>query len=969
MGGVNLKFQHFKMHKLFLIDAFALIFKFHYAMANRPMRNRDGLNTSAIFGFTKFINNIITREKPQYLGVAFDPKGGNFRHQIYPEYKANRGETPEDIILSIPHIKRILDAMKIPILEIPGFEADDVIGTISHKAACNGFEVFMVTPDKDYGQLIKDCCYMYKPSRKGEGIEIVGLDQLYENYGISDPLRIIDILALWGDVSDNVPGVPGVGEKTAVKLVNEYGGVEDIIAAKELLKGKLKVNISENIERLRLAKTLVTIDRNVPIEFEPEKLKIDEPLYEELRRIYVEMGFSSLLSDLNMWESLKSDTEEVEEHIITPEECGCVQLSLFDEPTVITKSTPKVAIKGKDDNTLQNAAPQMLDFDTFDNINTTPHTYTILKDIEGVKQLATLMSMKSEFAFDTESTGLNTLNDKLVGISISLEPYKAYYIALNPTDRDSTIALLEPMREVFASEKIAKIGQNIKFDLSLLRSYGFKVGGELIDTMILHYLLDSDSRHSMDYLSERYLNYTPISIEKLIGKGVRQITMDMVDSDTVGEYAAEDADITYRLKEILWAECEKEGLIDLYRDVEEPLIRVLEDMERAGVTIDVSALNEYRQELQHECGVIEREIKDIAQNENININSSKQIGELLFATLKIEAKPKLTKTKQFRTDEEYLTSLSHKHPIIERILEYRGLKKLLSTYVEALPQLVNPQTGRIHTNYNQAIASTGRLSSNNPNLQNIPIRDSRGKRIRKAFVACDTEHKLISADYSQIELRIMASLSKDPALIEAFNLGEDIHRATAAKIFNKPLNEVSEDERRAAKTANFGIIYGISPFGLSQRLSISRAEAKELIDGYFTSYPMVKEYMDNIVESARAKGFVETLFGRRKQLSDINSASALTRSYAERNAINSPIQGSAADIIKIAMSKLHNLLAERDIDARLLIQVHDELIVEFKETEEKRVVETVLEAMESAADLAVKMVAEYGISDNWLDAH
>lgn len=963
------------MKKLYLIDAYALIFKFHYALISRPMRNSTGLNTSAIFGFTKFINNIITREKPQYLGVAFDPKGGNFRHKLYPEYKANRDATPEDIIAATPHIKRILEAMHIPILEVAGYEADDVIGTISTKAACHDFEVFMVTPDKDYGQLIKECCYMYKPSRKGEGIEIVGMDELYENYGIRDAKLIIDILALWGDVSDNVPGVPGIGEKTAVKLVNEFGTVENIIESTHKIKGKIRESIENNIDRLKLAKTLVTIDCEVPIDFNPESLYIDEPDYGLLTEIYREMNFSSLMSDLQMWQHSKDimDMSEGGDKEVTAEECGCgaVMLSMFDDiPNEKFKSTKKVS---KEEVSPQTVVSQTL-FDTttessINNIKNTPHTYITLSDVDSIAQLAMVLSMKSEFAFDTETTGLNTISDAFVGISISHEPHKAYYIPLNVDDKQATLALLEPLRAVFESDKISKIGQNIKFDISMLNSYGFKVGGFLIDTMLLHYLLDSDGRHSMDALSEKYLNYSPISIEALIGKGVKQITMNQVAQETVSEYAAEDADVTYLLKEVLWRECEKEDLIKIYREIEEPLINVLVSMERTGVTIDTEGLHKYSIELQSEADSIERKIRDLADDYSLNLNSAKQIGELLFDKLKVESKPKLTKTKQYRTDEEYLQSLSSSHEIIGDILEYRGIKKLLTTYVDALPNLVNSKTGRIHTTYNQAVASTGRLSSNNPNLQNIPIRDERGKHIRKAFIACDENHLLISADYSQIELRIMASLSEDPALIEAFNNGEDIHQATAAKIFDKPLSDVTPDERRKAKTANFGIIYGISAFGLAERLTISRTEAKELIEGYFISYPKVKEYMEKVVDDARNAGYVKTIFGRRKQLNDINASNSVVRGYAERNAINAPIQGSAADIIKIAMAKLHQKLTSEMPSAKMLMQVHDELIIEFKKEDKEQVSKLVIDAMESAVDIAVKMVAEYGIANNWLDAH
>lgn len=967
------------MEKLFLVDAYALIFKFYYAFINRPMRNSEGLNTSAIYGVTKFINSIITHECPQYLGVAFDPKGGNFRHQLYPEYKANRGDTPEDIILSTPHIKRILEAMKIPVLEVPNYEADDVIGTISSKAACNGFEVYMVTPDKDYGQLIRDCCYMYKPGKNGEKVEIIGKEKLKEIYGIDDPLQIIDILALWGDASDNVPGVPGIGEKTAVKLVNEFGCVENIIANASQLKGKLRDNILEYQDRLLLAKRLVTIDQNVPIAYEPDKLIMENPDYDELKKIYIEMGFSSLLRDLDFWEkedkkrTFLSQTPLLQENeviTVSPNDTP----DKPDEPDLFSPhptSTPKPAATVIAQTKELEPSGQLSLFDErtdTGNIATIPHQYTILMDRQGIEQLASVLMLGKLFCFDTETTGLNPLNASLVGLSICTEAHKAYYIPLPHADKGKCLEILEILRPVFEAEHIAKIGQNTKFDILMLKNYSIEVKGFLYDTMIMHYLLNSDERHGMDYLAEKYLNYTPVPIEALIGKGAKQLTMDTVDLERIAEYAAEDADVTFQLYRILWKELEQNGLCDLYKTIEEPLIRVLADMEHTGIVIDTAALKSYEKELNEKLILLENQIRQLAGKE-ININSSKQIGEILFEHLKIEAKPKLTKTKQYRTDEEYLISLRNKHEIIDIILEYRGVKKLLSTYVEALPKLINPKTGRIHTTYNQTVASTGRLSSNNPNLQNIPIRDEQGKRIREAFIACDNDHILLSADYSQIELRIMADLSGDPALMEAFIHGEDVHASTAAKIFNKPLDKVTADQRRQAKTANFGIIYGISAFGLAQRLDISRTEAKNLIDGYFNSYPQVKAYMERIVKQARENGYVETIFHRKKALPDIHSSNAVVRSYAERNAINAPIQGSAADIIKIAMSTLFKKLNENGCKAKLILQVHDELVLELPKEELETVTRLVLDSMENAVKLQIPLVADYGYGKNWLKAH
>lgn len=966
------------MEKIYLIDAFALIFKFYYAFIGRPMRNKEGLNTSAIYGFTKFVNDIVSHRRPGYLGVAFDPPGGNFRHDLFPDYKANRGDTPEDIIKSVPYIKRIMEAMRIPCLEVKGFEADDVIGTVATKAAREGFEVYMVTPDKDYGQLLDDNIYMYKPGKSGSGIEIVSWQMLCQAYGFDSPRRVIDLLALWGDSSDNVPGIPGVGQKSATKLICEFGDIDGILANTDKLKGKQKENIEQNREQLLLSRELVTIKTDVPIEFVAEHLSVEEPDYDALRAIYAELGFSSLLKELDLWERESKNIAEPL-HAQAGLKHGKVDVnkgpSLFEQ--MPAESAPGMAPSAeqrkadRQHDALSSAGVQASLFEetpSLGNIRSTEHKYMTLRDVTAVEQLAAILSTKSAFAFDTETTSLDMLHTRLVGMSISVEPHKAYYIVLDPADSVKTLEMLKPLMPLLKDDNITKIGQNIRFDLHVLADYGIEVGGRLIDTMIVHYLLESNERHGMDYLAEKYLGYKTVRIEELIGSGSSQRCMSDVDVDMVAEYAAEDADITLQLKEVLWEKLEAEGLTELYFQIEEPLIRVLIDMERTGVMLDAPSLKEYEGELKRELAGIEEKIYEIAQDRTININSAKQLGELLFDKLQIESKPRMTKTKQYRTDEEYLVSLQSRHEIVGLILEYRGIKKLLSTYTEALPKLTDPLTGRIHTTYNQAVTTTGRLSSANPNLQNIPIRDERGRHIRNAFIASG-DNILLSADYSQIELRIMAHLSGDEALCEAFANGEDIHAATAAKIFGKPVDEVTTEERRRAKTANFGIIYGISSFGLSSRLDISRSESKELIDGYFASYPAVKSYMDYAIAQARAKGYSQTMFGRRNHLPDINSSSNVVRGFAERNAINSPIQGSAADIIKIAMNKLHAAMRNESLESKIILQVHDELVIEVVPGEKERVARLVKETMESAVQLKVPLVVEVGFGHTWLEAH
>ena len=956
------------MKKLFLVDAYALLFKYYYAFLGRPMRNRNGMNTSVVFGFVKFLRDIQKRERPDLLGVAFDPKGGSFRREIFPEYKANRSETPEDILISVPYVKRVLEAMCIPILEVEGYEADDVIGTLSQKGAAAGYDVYMVTPDKDYGQLVREHCRIYKQKGSDGAIEIVDREAIRQKYGIDDPVLVRDILALWGDASDNIPGVPGIGEKTACKLVQEWGTVERILDNVASINGRQGEKIAAWGDNLRLAKRLTTICLDVPIDFSEEELTVCAPHLDDLKALFAELDFKAFLNDLaNLAppEPLPDGPRQEEQRQLAEmaraksaaakKAALAGQGNLFGEPVEPLRGPVPVA-------ELQEAADAM----QFHTAQDTPHEYLLVGDAESLRQLVGELSVRDEFCFDTETTGLDIFNDRIVGMSFAVEPHKAWYV---PFSEECTAEYAEIIRPVFENPRIAKIGQNVKFDLMVLRRLGVAVRGRKYDTMILHYLLDPESRHNMNTLAERYLNYRPIEIETLIGKGQKQLTMDLVNVERVKEYAAEDADVTLQLKQVLLPMVERIGLHDLYFEIEEPMIEVLADIEMAGVRIDSAALAEYAVELNRTMAELEAAIRTEAGEPSLNINSTRQLGEVLFAKMRIAEKPKMTKTKQFCTDEEYLQTFAHKHRIVDLILEYRGVKKLLSTYVEALPQLVNRTTGRIHTSFNQAVTATGRLSSTNPNLQNIPVRDEMGRRIRKAFIPSDDDHLLLSADYSQVELRLMAHLSGDESLIAAFEHGEDIHAATAARLFGKPLAEVTPEERRRAKTANFGIIYGISPFGLSQRLEIPRKEAKEIIDGYFRSYPKVKEYMDRVVEKAREEGFVATIFGRRRYLNDIASHNAVARGLAERNAVNAPIQGSAADIMKIAMIDVHRRFAAEGIRSRVILQVHDELVVDMLREEQEQVVRIVTESMESAARLKVRLVADAGVGRNWLEAH
>ena len=956
------------MKKLFLIDAYALIFRYYYAFYGRPMRNRAGMNTSIVFGFTKFLRDIIKREKPDLLGVAFDPAGGSFRREMYPEYKANRPETPEDIIESVPYVKRIVEAMCIPILEIPGYEADDVIGTLAFKGDAAGYDVYMVTPDKDYGQLVGDNRKIYK--QKGDQIEIVDKAAIKEKYGIDDPILVRDILALWGDASDNIPGVTGIGEKGASKLVQKWGDVENIIANAATIGGKQGANIAASAEQLRMSKTLTTICLDVPIEFNAADLTMCCPKIDMLKSLFTELDFKAFMGDLqNMAPAEDTSIPRQQE-----------QTQLANMARVKAGEAKRKAMEGQGslfdmfgNPSVEAATVQSVEQESngFATAATVAHKYTIVRDAEALKGVVAQCMNYSEVCFDIETSGFDVFNSRIVGLSLAVKPHEAWYIPFTLTaDRNRTeseyAAILKPL---FECEKRLKIGQNMKFDILFLRTLGIEVKGQKGDTMLMHYLLDPEARHNMNALAEKYLNYSPIAIESLIGRGTQQITMDMVGLDAIAEYAAEDADITLQLYKALRPLVEKEQLWQLYCLIEEPMIGVLADMEWNGVKIDSAALHNYSATMSGELFRLEEKIRTLAAEPSLNVNSGRQIGEVLFAKMRIAEKPKMTKTKQFCTDEEYLASFADEHEIVRTILEYRGIKKLLSTYIDALPQLVNPVTGHIHTSYNQAVTATGRLSSSNPNLQNIPIRDALGKPIREAFIPSRKDGLLLSADYSQVELRLMAHLSGDESLCEAFRNGEDIHAATAAKIYGKQVSEVTAEERRRAKTANFGIIYGISAFGLAQRLGISRTEAKELIDGYFASYPKVKQYMEQTISEAHQTGCVSTIFSRRRYLEGIDSQNANTRALAERNAINAPIQGSAADIMKIAMIGVARAFKEQGIRSKLILQVHDEIVVDLIPSEREAVEKIVREQMEGAAELRIPLVVDIGVGKNWLEAH
>ena len=953
-----------KMKKLFLIDAYAIIYRAYYAFIRAPRVNSKGLNTSAIYGFVNTLEDVLKREKPTHIAVAFDPKGKTFRHEAYDLYKAQRESTPEDIRLAVPIIKKIVQAYNIPVLEVPGFEADDVIGTMAKKAEIAGFEVFMLTPDKDYGQLVSNHIFMYRPKHTG-GFEVMGPDEVKAKYDLDSHEQVIDLLGLMGDASDNIPGCPGVGEKTAVKLLKEFGSIDNLLLNTDQLKGALKTKVEANKELIIFSRFLATIKIDVPVDFDENALEIEPVNEADLQALFDELEFRTMSQSKfkKPFTSLPPDEAVTSIQFVRPKSPKG-QTSLFDafdaedEPKHTKSEKPKEATVQ-----LLEEAPEngLL---TSKNV---PHKYHLVDTKVKRADLVSKLFMQKSVCFDTETTGLNVFAADLVGLSFCFTKGEAYYVTL-PADKSEISEVLHEFKAFFQSEHIEKIGQNIKFDLLMLAMYGIELKGPMFDTMIAHYLVQPELRHGMDYLAEIYLRYRTIHYDDLVGgKGKNQIDIRFVDLDLLCDYAAEDADITFQLKEILEKEIHENGLQNLFYEIEMPLMKVLARMEQNGVRIDSEALRLSSVVLTGEMIELEKQIHELAGYE-FNVSSPAQVGEILFDRLKLDEKAKKTKTGQYSTSEDVLEKIRSKHPIIGKILDYRGLKKLLSTYIDALPQLINQSTGKVHTSFNQTVTSTGRLSSTNPNLQNIPIRDAQGKEIRKAFIP-DDGCVFLSADYSQIELRIMAHLSGDANMLDAFNSGHDIHTATAAKIFKKALDEVTTDMRRKAKTANFGIIYGISTFGLADRLSIPRAEAKELIDGYFATYPDVKRYMDEAIQRAKDAGYVETIFGRKRFLADINSQNSIVRGYAERNAINAPIQGSAADIIKIAMVKIQNRLDREKLHTTMTMQVHDELNFNVPASEVEIAKKIVVDEMESAIKLQVPLIADCGIGANWLEAH
>ena len=922
--------------RLFLLDAYALIYRSYFAFIKNPRYNSKGLNTSAMLGFVNTLEQLLNDQKPTHIAVVFDLNVPTFRHEMFEAYKANRETMPEDLQKSIPYIRKIIEAYHIPILEKAGFEADDVIGTLAKKAETMGYTTYMMTPDKDYAQLVSQNIFMYKPSRGGEQPEIWGIPEVCENFQIDEPWQVIDVLGLMGDTSDNIPGCPGVGPKTAMKLVSEYKSVDGLYQNIDDQKGKLKENLIEFEQQIRMSRKLAEIILDVPVDFEEDKLIMEDPDFQKLNEIFADLEFRQLIRKQEEKPKPASDAQ-------------FEQGTLFGVSNPVPESKPEVPTN-------------------LDSIHSIPHQYYLIETAEQRASLRAELSVQKEFCFDTETTGLDTMTAELVCMSFAFRCHEAYCVTL-PANRQQATEIVQEFRLVFGDEKILKIGQNIKFDLSILKNYGLEIRGPLFDTMIAHYLIQPEMRHNLDFLCEQYLNFQKITTDTLIGgKGLFQTTMRDAKPEQLRDYACEDADFTLQLKYALEKELNASGTRKLFDEIEMPLIYVLADMELAGVNLNTSELKIYAEVLRKQIIEVEDEIIRMA-GENFNVSSPKQLGVILFEKLKIDPNAKMTKTKQYSTAEETLEKLSDKHPIIAKILEFRGLKKLLSTYVEALPLLINPKTKKLHTSYNQAIAATGRLSSTNPNLQNIPIRDENGRELRKAFIPSDDQHTFLSADYSQIELRIMAALSKDEQMMEAFRNNQDIHSITASKIYKIPLEEVTSDMRRKAKTANFGIIYGISAFGLSARLNIPRTEAKELIDGYFENFPDIKKYMDLSIESARNKGFVETIMGRKRYLNDINSANAVVRGMAERNAINAPIQGSAADVIKIAMVNIWREINKQNLKSKLILQVHDELNFDVWKIELEQMKAIVKYEMEHAVNIGVPLTVEINAGNNWLDAH
>lgn len=921
------------MNKMFLLDAYALIYRAYYAFIKNPRINSKGLNTSAIMGFVNTLNEVMTKENPTHLGVAFDPSGPTFRHIEFPEYKAQREACPEDIKTAVPIIKKILEAYRIPVLEVEGFEADDVIGTLATKAGMNGIETYMLTPDKDYGQLVGNNVFMYRPRNNG-GYEVMGTQEVIEKYGIDNTSQVIDLLGLMGDSSDNIPGCPGVGEKTAVKLIKEFGSIESLLLNTDKLKGAQKKKVEENAKLIRMSKYLATIKTDVPIELDLDALQVKDANQQELEKLFEELEFKTFAKRI-----LKKDKQEQKKQNL--------QLDLFAEfPT-----------DGK----------EKAEFSSFETIKTIPHEYKLVEKEDEIKQLRDYFLTNEILSLDTETTSLSPIDAELVGLSFSVKENEAFYVPVT-ADQDEARKIVDLLRPVYENEKILKVGQNLKYDYEVLMKYGVRLAGKMFDTMLAHYVIQPELRHNMDYLAEIYLNYKTIHIDELIGpKGKNQKNMRDLRPQDVYEYAAEDADVTLKLKNKLEGELKKYGAEELFYNIEMPLMPVLAEMEMNGVTIDTQSLADTSDVLTKRMEEVEKEIFELA-GAPFNIASPRQVGEVLFDKLQIVEKAKKTKTGQYVTNEEVLQSLKGKHKIVEAILEHRGLKKLLGTYIDALPKLINARTGHIHTSFNQATTATGRLSSSDPNLQNIPVRGEEGKEIRKAFIP-EPGCLFFSADYSQIELRVMAHLSGDENMIEAFREGHDIHAATAAKIYKEEMENVTRDQRTKAKRANFGIIYGITVFGLAERLEISRDEAKMLIEGYFETFPKVKEYMEKAKEQARNQGYVETQFHRRRYLADINSANATVRGFAERNAINAPIQGTAADIIKVAMIRIYNRFRAEGIRSKMILQVHDELNFSVYPEEKEKVEQIVLEEMQNAFPMQVPLVADCGWGNNWLEAH
>ena len=920
------------MAKLFLIDAYALIYRSYYAFIKSPRINSKGLNTSAVMGFCNTLNEVLTKEKPTHIGVAFD-HGKTFRHDAFPEYKAQREETPEDIKLSVPLIKQVLEAMHIPILQVDGFEADDIIGTIATRFGADGIDTFMLTPDKDYGQLIGPNVFMYRP-RHGGGYEILGEKEVGEKYGIPTPAQVIDLLALMGDSADNFPGCPGVGEKTAAKLINQFGSIDNMLQHTDEIKGKLREKVENAVEDIKMSKFLATIRTDVPMQLDLDELKVEQPDETKLRAIFEELEFKTLINKfLNKGESKpKTDNN---------------QLDLFAENTTNESDEPKNA--------------------KFESIKTTQYEYKLVENEEELRQLCDFFITKESVSIDTETTSTDAISAELVGLSFSVEEKKAFYVAV-PANYEEALKIVQIFKPLYESDKIMKIGQNIKYDYEVLTRYGVTLQGKMFDTMIAHYLIQPELHHNMDYMAETLLGYQTIHIEELLGpKGKKQKNMRDLSPADIYEYAAEDADITLRLKNVLEPRLKELGVEELFWNIEMPLVRVLADMELNGVCLDTEALQDTSKIFTERMKQYEQEIYKEA-GEEFNISSPKQVGDILFGKLQIMDKPKKTKTGQYVTSEEVLQSLESKSPIVRNILNYRGMKKLLSTYIDALPKLINPRTGHIHTSFNQALTATGRLSSSDPNLQNIPVRTDDGKEIRKCFIPEDG-CLFFSADYSQIELRIMAHLSEDENMMEAFREGHDIHRATAAKIWHVDIDKVTDAQRKKAKQANFGIIYGITTYGLAQRMDIPNGEAKELIEGYFRTFPKVQAYMEHAKEVARAKGYAETLFHRRRYLADINSRNATVRGFAERNAINAPIQGTEADIIKVAMVRIWERFKKEGIRSKMILQVHDELNFSVFPEEREQVERIVIEEMQNAYPLNVPLIADAGWGKNWLEAH